>query len=61
MSNDNKNGNIDHLMDYNPLLLKSIENEIDAAKTHLNNHVTTEEEVLILDKDCEYCQIYLKE
>jgi hypothetical protein len=61
VSNDNNNGNIDFLMDYNPILLKSIENDIDAAKTHLNNHVTTEEEVLILDEDCEYCQIYLKE
>jgi hypothetical protein len=51
----------DDLTDYNPLLLKSIENDVDAAKTHLNNHVTTEEEILTLDKDCEYCQIYFKE
>ena len=31
----------------------------DAARTHLNNHVTMEEEILTLDKNCEYCQIYL--
>ena len=56
------NGNVDDdLADYNPLLLKIIENDVDAAKTHLNNHVTTEEEILTLDKDCEYCQIYFKE
>jgi hypothetical protein len=29
-----------------PLLTKSIEKDIDAAKTHLTNHVTIEEEVL---------------
>ncbi|HEU4443753.1 MAG TPA: hypothetical protein VFR94_03660 [Nitrososphaeraceae archaeon] len=40
---------------------KSIEKDIDAARTHLNNHVTTEEKILTLDKNCEYCQIYLKE
>ena len=47
-------------MDYNPLLPKSIENDVDAAKARLNNHVTTEEEILTLDKDCEYCQIISK-
>ena len=51
MSSDNSNGNDDYMMDYNPLtiLLKSIEND-----------VTTEEEILTLDKDCEYCQIISK-
>jgi hypothetical protein len=59
---ESSNGNVDDdLTDYNPLLLKIIENDVDAAKTHLNNHVTTEEEILTLDKDCEYCQIYFKE
>jgi hypothetical protein len=48
---------MDYMMDYNPLLPKSIENDVDAAKARLNNHVTTEEEILTLDKDCEYCQI----
>ena len=59
---DNSNGNDDYMMDYNPLLLllKSIEHDVDTAKTHLNNHVTTEEEILTLDKDCEYCQIISK-
>jgi hypothetical protein len=35
--------------------------DVDAAKTHLNRHVTIEEEILTLDKNCEYCQIYFKE
>jgi hypothetical protein len=47
--------------DPTPLLTKSIEKDIDAAKTHLANHVTIEEEVLTLDKSCEYCQIYFRE
>ena len=48
-------------IDYNPLLLRSIVKDVDAAKTHLNRHVTIEEEILTLDKNCEYCQIYFKE
>jgi hypothetical protein len=40
---DNSNGNDDYMMDYNPLLPKSIENHVYAAKAHLNNHITTEE------------------
>jgi hypothetical protein len=53
--------NVDYTTHYSLLLLKSIIKDVDAAKTHLNNHVTTEEEILNLDKDCEYCQIYFKE
>lgn len=48
-------------VDPTPLVAKSIEKDIDAARIHLNNHVTTEEKILTLDKNCEYCQIYLKE
>jgi hypothetical protein len=47
--------------DPTPLLTKSIKKDIDAPKTHLANHVTIEEEVLTLDKSCEYCQIYFRE
>jgi len=47
--------------DPNPLAAKSIKKDIDAAKTHLDNHVTIEEKILTLDKNCEYCQIYFKE
>jgi len=61
MSEHISNCSIDGTIDYNPLLLKSIEKNIDAAKTHLNNHVTIEEEILTLDKSCEYCQIYFKQ
>jgi hypothetical protein len=59
MSEHTSNGNSD--IGYNPLLLKSIVKDIDAARTHLNNHVTIEEQILTLDKNCEYCQIYIKE
>jgi hypothetical protein len=52
---------INNIIDSSPLLARSIEKDIDAAKTHLNNHVTIEEEILTLDKSCEYCQIYFKE
>ena len=52
---------INNNVDPTPLVAKSIEKDIDTARTHLNNHVTTEEEILTLDKDCEYCQIYFKE
>jgi hypothetical protein len=39
---ESSNGNVDDdLTDYNPLLLKIIENDVDAARTHLNNHVTS--------------------
>jgi hypothetical protein len=56
ISNGNTNGTID------PLLLRSIvEEDVDAAKNHLNRHVTIDEEILSLDKNCEYCQIYFKE
>jgi hypothetical protein len=55
------NGNIDGTIDYDPVLLRSIIKDVDTAKTHLNNHVTVEEQILTLDKNCEYCQIYFKE
>jgi hypothetical protein len=61
MSEHTGNGNLGSTIDYNPLLLRSIVKDVDAAKTHLNNHVTLEEEILTLDKNCEYCQIYFKE
>jgi hypothetical protein len=47
---------INNNVDPTPLVAKSIEKDIDMARTHLNNHVTTEEEILTLDKNCEYCQ-----
>ena len=48
-------------LDPAPLVAKSIEKDIDKARTHLKSHVTAEDEILTLDRDCEYCQIYLKE
>jgi hypothetical protein len=52
---------INNIIDHSPLLTRIIAKDIDAAKTHLNNHITTEEEILALDKNCEYRQIYFKE
>jgi len=53
--------NIDYTTEYSPPLLESIMKDVESARTHLNNHVTMEAEILNLDKDCEYCQIYFKE
>jgi len=61
MSEHIGNCNIDDTIDYSLLLLKSIVKDVDAARTHLNNHVTIEEQILTLDKNCEYCQICFKE
>jgi hypothetical protein len=44
--------------DPTPLVAKSIKNDIDAAKTHLDNHVTIEEKILTLDKNCEYTDLF---
>ena len=52
---------VNNSIDPTPIVAKSIEKDIDMARTHLNRHVTTKEEILTLDKNCEYCQIYLKE
>ena len=57
MSGNSINSNVD----LTPIVAKSIEKDIDTARTHLNSHVTTKEEILTLDKNCEYCHIYLKE
>jgi hypothetical protein len=51
---------VNNVIDSTLLLAKSIKKDIVAAKTHLDNHVTAEEQILILDKSYEYCQIYLK-
>ena len=59
MPEHTSNGNTDGTID--PLLLRSIVKDVDAAKNHLNRHVTIDEEILTLDKNCEYCQIYFKE
>ena len=51
---------VNNVIDSTLLLAKSIKKDIVAAKTHLDNHVIAEEQILILDKSYEYCQIYLK-
>jgi hypothetical protein len=52
---------INNIIDFTPLLTKIIEKDNDAAKTHLDNHVTTEEQIPTIDKSCEYCQIHFRE
>jgi hypothetical protein len=49
---------INNIIDPAPLLTRIIEKTLTQQK-HLNNHVTIEEEILTLDKNYEYCQIYL--
>ena len=62
MSEHTDNDNLDSTtIDYNPLLRSIVKEDVDAAKNHLNRHVTIDEEILTLDKNCEYCQIYFKE
>ena len=55
MPEDNTNNTIGMVT----VMAHSIKKDIDAARIHLNNHVR-EEEILTLDKNCEYCQIYFK-
>jgi hypothetical protein len=43
-----------------PPFAKSIEKDIDAARTHLNSHVTTKEEILALDKIVNIVRFILK-
>jgi hypothetical protein len=52
---DNGNSN---MIEY--LLLKDIEYDVDTAKTHLNNHVTTEGKILNLDKIVNIVRFTLK-
>ena len=35
-----------------------IQNNVNRARTHLNDHVTLTGEIISLDKQCEYCKIY---
>jgi len=37
-----------------------IQDSVKRARTHLNEHVTTEGEIVSLDKQCEYCKIFFK-
>ena len=50
-----------NIIDFTPLPAKSIMKEdVDAAKDHLNHYVTIEGDILNLDRDCVYSQIYFK-
>ena len=42
------------------IMAGSIASELETANSHLRNHVTREGKILGLDKDCEYCLIYLE-
>ena len=43
------------------VLSKTIKKDVEAAYDHIENHVTTQGEVLKLDAHCEYCKIYFDE
>ena len=42
------------------IMAGSIASELETASSHLRNHVTREGKILGLDKDCEYCLVYLE-
>jgi hypothetical protein len=46
---------IDHVIS------KTIKKDIEPAHNHTKNHITTEGEILKLDRHCEYCKIYFEE
>ena len=52
---------VNNVIDSTLLLAKSIKKILMQQKLHLDNHVTAEEQILTLDKNYEYCQIYFKE
>lgn len=41
--------------------VSSIRKNIEKARSHLNNHVTENGNVMSLDRKCEYCRIYLQD
>jgi hypothetical protein len=38
-----------------------VESDVKLAASHLKNHVTENGTMINLEKNCEYCQIYLNE
>jgi hypothetical protein len=40
---------------------KTIKKDIEPAYNHTKNHITSEDEILQLDSDCEYCKVYFEE
>lgn len=37
-----------------------IQNSVNRARTHLNEHVTIDGEIISLDEICEHCKIFYK-
>jgi hypothetical protein len=45
----------------NEAVQQQIKRDIDQAKNHLKCHVNPKGDVLLLEKNCEYCQVYIEE
>ncbi|MFL6408506.1 MAG: hypothetical protein ACJ71F_15760 [Nitrososphaeraceae archaeon] len=45
----------------NEAVRRQIKRDIDQATAHLKYHISPKGEVLNLDGNCEYCQVYIEE
>jgi hypothetical protein len=45
----------------NEAVKHQIKRDVDQAKMHLKGHVNIKGQILELQQDCEYCQIYFEE
>jgi hypothetical protein len=43
------------------VISKTIKKDIEPAYKHTKNHITAQDEILKLDRHCEYCKIYFEE
>jgi hypothetical protein len=45
----------------NETVRRLIKRDIDQATAHLKDHINPKAELLNLDENCEYCQVYIEE
>jgi hypothetical protein len=45
----------------NEVVKQQIKRDVGQAKIHLKYHVNPKGEILLLEKNCEYCQVYIEE
>jgi hypothetical protein len=60
MYNSSSVANMD-VISINEVVRRQIKRDIDQATTHLKDHINPKGELLNLDKNCEYCQVYIEE
>ncbi|MFL6341097.1 MAG: hypothetical protein ACJ72U_06070 [Nitrososphaeraceae archaeon] len=49
------------IISINEAVRRQIKRDIDQATAHLKDHINPKGEVLNLDGNCEYCQVYIEE